>query len=617
MRATVSTVWPVQKNGLGPISRLGRYELLAPIGSGGMAAIYLAKIAGPAGFEKPLALKVIHSHLAEDEQFVQMFFDEARIASQLQHPNIVQIFELGEHEGIYFIAMEYLRGETVGAVIQRVTAGGKRLIDPRVACHIMMEASDGLQYAHELTTLDGEPLRLVHRDISPQNLYVTYSGTVKLMDFGIARAVGLAHSTRPGSLKGKFSYMSPEQVGGLDIDARSDLFALGVVLWEMLTGRRLFKGRNDLESLRLARDAEFVPVGQLRSGIPPELDRVVARALAREPQDRYQSALDLHTDLGIVAERLGSPMSTHELGAWMRGLFPEEIERKRQLLARAVPAVSTSTPPVFSPSSTEGTPSVSEPSGIRIRELANLGDETHQTTPSHSGAWGPMPGGPLPEARDPVRAEGLALAAGELFQDQTEPSKSIADIEASAPRPRRARWVALVGGGMLATAAVAVGVVFLLGYLSEMGDRALRPRSGTPDQVTTSGVGGGAEIGRAAAIPPPVVTPPADAGRPADAGAAPAQETVTLRLALEPESAQVTVGGVPQPDPTAIVLPRSDEPIEVVVSAPGYRSTTLTIAPDRDVEERVSLRRRGQDPATPAKRRGHGNDLIPSPYSSQ
>jgi serine/threonine-protein kinase len=593
-----------------------------------MAAIYLAKIAGPAGFEKPLALKVIHSHLVEDDQFVQMFFDEARIASQLQHPNIVHIFELGEHEGIYFIAMEYLRGETVGSVIQRVTAGGSRLVDPRVACHIMMEASEGLQYAHELTTLDGQPLRLVHRDISPQNLFVTYSGTVKLMDFGIARAVGLAHSTRPGSLKGKFSYMSPEQVRGLDIDARSDIFALGVVLWEMLTGRRLFKGRNDLESLRLAGDAKFVPVGQMRSGIPPELDRVLARALAREPQDRYQSTLDLHTELGIVAERLGSPMSTHELGGWMRNLFPEELEKKRQLLASAVPGSGTgagagaSAPPVFSPPSIESTPSVSEPSGIRIRELAGLGEETNQTTPSHSGAWAPAPAAPDPAIRDTMRTEAIGLPPTEIFQDQTEPSKSIADFQALTPR--RGLWVALLGGGMLATAAIAVGVVFLLGYLAERGDRREAPTADAPASVVASGVGGGTEVGSADAGPTQVVTPPtatADAGRPVDAtatdGALPTtSETVTLRLEIEPANARVAAGGVPQPDASSISLPRSDEPVTVVVSAPGYQPATLRITPDHDATERVSLRRRPQEPVAPTKRPRRGDDLIPSPYSS-
>src|SRR4030042_152219 len=197
---------PIQKSGPPQISSLGRYEILATIGSGGMAAIYLARIAGPAGFEKPIALKVIHGHLAEDPEFVAMFLDEARIAAQLHHPNIVQIFELGESGGIYYIAMEYLRGETVGAIIQRLVASGQRLMDPRMACHIAMDACEGLHHAHEMTDIEGRPLGLVHRDVSPQNLLITYSGSVKLMDFGIARAVGLAHSTRPGSLKGEVSY---------------------------------------------------------------------------------------------------------------------------------------------------------------------------------------------------------------------------------------------------------------------------------------------------------------------------------------------------------------------------------------------------------------------------
>jgi serine/threonine-protein kinase len=609
---------------------LGRYEILAPVGSGGMAAIYLAKIAGPAGFEKPLALKVIHSHLVEDDQFVQMFFDEARIASQLQHPNIVQIFELGEHEGIYFIAMEYLRGETVGAVIQRVTSSPNRMMDPRVACHIMMEASEGLQYAHELTTLDGQPLRLVHRDISPQNLFVTYSGTVKLMDFGIARAVGLAHSTRPGSLKGKFSYMAPEQVRGLDLDSRSDIFSMGVVLWEMLTGRRLFKGRNDLESLRLAGDAKYVPVGQVRTGIPPELDRVLARALAREPGDRYTSALELHTDLGIVAERLGSPISTHELATWMRGWFPTEIEKKRQLLSKALPTAASgagaSAPPGHATIPMEMTPSVSEPSGIRIRELAGIVDEVNQTTPSHSGAWDPMP--PPPIASPGIELDGASFegvdAPTEFFEDHTEPSRSMVGIPVQPST--RGRWVALIVGGMIATATVAVGVVFLLGYLSHGGGRIQAPTHRGSQQQATKAAGGGAagvitppEAGAALIAPTPIAEAGPGVVNPwagSDGGATPAPETVTLRFAIEPPSAKLTVAGRVRDDPSKVSLPRSSDPVEVVVSAPGYHASSFRVTPDRDAEKNVALRRRVVD-QSPAKHTKRPNDLIQSPYSSQ
>ena len=592
-----NVVWPLLQDDHHR-SRLGRYELLASIGSGGMAAIYLSKIAGPAGFEKPLAIKVIHSHLVEDQQFVEMFFDEARLASQLQHPNIVQIFELGEADGTYFIAMEYLMGETVGTVIERVFDDEGRTMDPRVACHLMLQAAEGLHFAHELTNIDGVPYDLVHRDISPQNLFVTYSGSVKIMDFGIARAVGSSNPTNPGSLKGKFSYMSPEQVRGKEIDRRCDIFALAVVFWEMLAGRRLFKGRNDLESLRLAEEANHIPVSEFRSGIPSTLDQVIDKALARDPAARYQTALEFHGDLGLVSDQLGSPMTTHELGAKMRAWFAPEFTKKRSQLkqslpnARGVAGLATSGASSMPPG--EGTPSRSDPSGLRIRESMGIAGDSF--TPSQSGSVSlPPPVEQILAVDEVERPLGGFTDAGDTEQD--------------AVGSRRGLRLALIVGGVV-LAGVLLAVLIALTLSSDpASDEAVAP---TPTAATTDP----AVVERQ---PPPEPEPPPDP--PPDPAAPPDPEEVTVELTIHAPGAEVTIDGEAVEDPERIQLARSDEPVSLEVDAPGHRPETLMVTPDRDQRREVTLRRRPTRPRTspPAKRRTprrSTEELLPSPYAT-
>ncbi len=312
--------------------RLGRFEILTTIGSGGMAAIYLARIAGPAGFERPIALKVIHEHLASESRFVEMFLNEARIAAQLQHPNITQIYELGEADGTYFIAMEYLRGEHVGAIIHASRSSGRTGVDGRIACQVAMQVCEGLHHAHSSTDVEGRPLDVVHRDVSPQNLFVTYTGAVKVMDFGIARAAGMVSTTRPGAVKGKASYMAPEQVQGDVLDERTDVFALGIVLWEMLLGRRLFHGVNELASMRLVIEGKVPRIADIRPTIPEEIDEVLAQAMASDRSERFSTAMAFHEALSPILDDLGGPLSTHELAEHMRDLFPDEEKKKKALL---------------------------------------------------------------------------------------------------------------------------------------------------------------------------------------------------------------------------------------------------------------------------------------------
>ena len=269
---------------------LGKYEVLALLALGGTAEIYLARIGGASGFEKFVVIKCLHEHLAEDEEFVRMFLDEARLAAQLDHSNIVQTFELGQHDGRYFMAMEYLAGMSLAMMVKRVS---DRLPEHRLpiplVLNIVQQACAGLHYAHERHS-GGVPLNIVHRDISPQNVVVSYEGVAKLVDFGIARADVRETRTQAGTIKGKFAYMSPEQCVSGVVDRRSDIFAMGIVLHEMLVGRRLFKRANQYDTYQAVMDC-VVP---LPSSENPELDAgidaVVMKALTKDREQRYPTA---------------------------------------------------------------------------------------------------------------------------------------------------------------------------------------------------------------------------------------------------------------------------------------------------------------------------------------
>jgi serine/threonine protein kinase len=303
----------------------GKYYLLERINVGGMAEVFKAKTFGVEGFERLLAVKRILPNIAEDEEFITMFIDEAKIAVQLQHANIAQIFDLGKVDDSFFIAMEYVHGRDLRSIFDRMRSRGEGVPIP-MACHMIMQVCEGLDYAHNKRDGQGRELHLVHRDISPQNVLIGYEGEVKLIDFGIAKAAGKASKTQAGILKGKFGYMSPEQVRGLPIDRRSDIFAVGIVLYELLTGERLFVGESDFSTLEKVRNVEIVPPSSYNKKIPPELEKLVLKALARDPEDRYSNAIDLHDDLQSFLYSIGEFYSRKDLAAWMKKTFAVEIE---------------------------------------------------------------------------------------------------------------------------------------------------------------------------------------------------------------------------------------------------------------------------------------------------
>ncbi|MBN1207238.1 MAG: protein kinase [Myxococcaceae bacterium] len=311
----------------------GKYLLLERINVGGMAEVFIAKAFGVEGFERFLAIKKILPTMAEDQEFITMFIDEARISVQLNHANVVHIHELGKYEEAYYIAMEYVAGRDLRTILERYRRR-KEIMPTAQAVFIASKMCEGLDYAHRKKDARGQDLAIIHRDVSPQNILVSYDGDVKIIDFGIAKAANRAQKTQAGILKGKFGYMSPEQVRGMPIDRRSDIFAVGVILYEMLTGEKLFVGESDFSTLEKVRNAEVPLPRQFNPNIPAGLEKVVLKALAREPEERYQWSSDLQEDLMRFLLAGDAIYSGKHLSSYMKEAFAEDMLREAEKMER-------------------------------------------------------------------------------------------------------------------------------------------------------------------------------------------------------------------------------------------------------------------------------------------
>jgi eukaryotic-like serine/threonine-protein kinase len=308
----------------------GKYRLIAELGHGGMAEVFLAIASGPAGFNKLLVIKQIRDQLADDPEFLAMFLDEARLAARLNHPNVVQTNEVGEDGRRYFIAMEYLEGQPLNRIAQRLGKDGRLTLAMHV--RILIEALAGLHYAHELTDFDGTQLQVVHRDATPHNIFVTYAGQVKVVDFGIAKALGSSSETRTGVLKGKISYMAPEQALGERVDRRADVFAVGMMLWEALAGRRPFKGQNDVVILQKLVAGDIPRPSTVRDTIPELLEAICMKALAHNRDDRYATAEEMQRALEAALDRLGLRAQLRDVGDLVTRAFADERLRIRGVI---------------------------------------------------------------------------------------------------------------------------------------------------------------------------------------------------------------------------------------------------------------------------------------------
>src|SRR6478609_3896751 len=307
-----------------PVS-FGKYELVSRLAAGGMAEIFLARTKGIQGFEKYLVIKKILRNRTNDPEFVRMFLDEARVAATLDHPNIVQIYDVGHVENEYFIAMEYLRGHNL---IEIVRAGAKLGYSKPPLEHVMSSLSGvcaGLHYAHDKRDFQGRPLEIVHRDVTPQNIVVSFDGAVKIVDFGIAKAATREVETLAGTLKGKIGYMSPEQCRGMPVDRRSDLFAVGIILYELTTGKRLYHERSDFETLKKIIEGPVPSPRDILPFYPAALNAIVVRCLQKNPDDRYQTARDLHADLDAFSRDNQLVTGTVPLAQYMERIFADEL----------------------------------------------------------------------------------------------------------------------------------------------------------------------------------------------------------------------------------------------------------------------------------------------------
>ena len=518
--------------------RFGQYEILERIASGGMAELYKAKRTGVEGFQKIVAIKKILPHLADDEEFVTMFADEAKLAAQLNHPNIIHIYDLGKIQaGGYFIAMEYVDGRDLRAIQQAGREMGVPLPVP-LAVYVASKVASALDYAHRRRDAEGHELNIVHRDVSPQNILISYEGDIKLCDFGIAKAASKASKTQSGALKGKIQYMSPEQAWGKPIDRRSDLFSLGVVLHELLTGERLFHGDTDINVLEKVRVAEIAPPSRANPEVPQNLDAVVLKALAREPDDRYTNASDLLRDLDSVLYSYTPAPGSADVAIYLHRLQAEE-GAVADAKAREVAQAAHEAEPAARKRKSKGAP-VSRKTGPAPRPSA--------PPPAAAAPPGPPPAPPPPLVAPPPARE-PSRPAPEVF----------GSLEKSAEAEKSSRTPLVVG--------VIAAALALAGFLAW---KFMKPQGAAP----------------AAAIPNPTAVATAVAN-PTPASAAPVPTAAAAGIdpkAVEAEVQRQLAARRKELEKTAVAGKKGAEAVEApaaaaAATAPPEPTAVPTIPP--------------------------------------
>lgn len=431
---------------LPPGSQLGRYQIIKRLAMGGMAELYLARQTGDGGYEKIVALKRVLPHLTEDVSFVRMFLNEARLAAGLSHSNIVHVVDFGSEAGEHFMAMEYVHGRSVQAVLK---AGAQHKGVPRdVALTIVHEVAAALHYAHERAGADGRPLGLVHRDVSPSNVLVSFDGEVKLVDFGIAKATAHTRVTRSGAIKGKLSYMAPEQVRGEELDRRADVFALAVVAYELCTGRRCFTAPGEFALINRVAEARYERPSSIEPDFPEDLEALITRGLSVDPDDRFSTAREMQRAVERIAGAGGHRLSRLVLSEYLDMTFGQEAYPTTQMLPPA-----TSSASITAPAAAERTITLQTPRGRRATlALAAgalalglgvglggpmlLGDEPEASAQAEVPTDGPVApaeegGAKVPDPPDAAVQAPPASPVGE----PTEPSDSVPPPVAPADDP--------------------------------------------------------------------------------------------------------------------------------------------------------------------------------------
>jgi len=521
--------------------RLDRFELIAELASGGMATVYLARLSGVAGFQRLVAIKRLHPHLARDPDFVEMFLDEARLAARIHHPNVVPIQEVGESERGYYLVMDYVEGDTLARLLSRAAQAGTQ-VPHGVVIRILLDVLAGLHAAHELRDDHGEPLAIVHRDVSPQNILVGTDGVARLVDFGVARAASRLSTTRSGQLKGKLAYMAPEQARGSGhIDRRADLFSCGIVLWEALAVKRLFKGDAEAETLNRVLYEPIASPRSVRPDVPVALEEVCMKALARDVDQRFATAQEFADALENAARGLACMGSVRDVATCIEQVvgvaLAEQRDAVRAWLARSEPSHgATSRPRVGVESAVtrvDGTPSRPDPSA-RLRGSGGLRVDRHEVTAPapHESSPALSPSGALEAAPDKVSSVSsavLAVAAAER-------------AGGADGAPRRRSWRA---GSVFA--ALALAALAALGGVWRRGD-ATRAAGASPPPPPGSAVSVPASASPATDVPPPPTSALAASSTPAAPVASappPPQPAATSKPASRRTGAPRPAGGAP------------------------------------------------------------------------
>lgn len=462
--------------------RFGNYEIIRKIAAGGMAEVYLAKQTGLGGFERLVCIKRILPHLGEQDEFIKMFQDEARIAANIVHPNIAQIYDIGEFDDSYYIAMEYVRGEDLRRVYNQEVSRG-RAMPGEQAAQIVMYAAAGLDYAHRQTTIDGRPLGIVHRDISPQNVLISYDGHVKIVDFGVAKAQGKLAETRAGVLKGKYSYMSPEQAAGDPIDGRTDVFALGITLYEVTTGTRLFKRESEIETLHAVIECDVPRPRSVNPNYEAGLEEIVLTALAKNPSERFQTAGEMERALERHLIEAGLPTGASSLAGYMHDLFAEKLAD--ELLFGHSESASASQQELPSdeakPATRALTPSAASRRGGSHSQPDTVDDEATENTDAErssvvagSGSWPSVSGwggsaASQVESRTRTQAMDLSgpqFASGAKEVDTQGPRKTEISHPSDSemvfqPTRRPSAFIAIVLAGVIMSLVISVTLVLI------------------------------------------------------------------------------------------------------------------------------------------------------------
>ena len=454
-----------------------------------MATLFLARRRGAAGFTRPVALKVVHPHLAEDQSFVTMFRDEALLCGRIDHPNVVRVEELQEHNGSLYLVMEYVHGCSLSD-FRRALRKRRERMSSDLAVSVAVRIADGLHAAHELTNDDGTSAGVVHRDISPSNILLGYRGDVKLIDFGIAKAAGRAQATRTGTLKGKIRYMAPEQAFGRNVDRRTDIYALGIVLWEQLTMQRLFDAENDLMLLDMVRNPRIVPPSALAPDVPPALDQVVMAALSGDPNGRPATAQQFRQML-MQALPTASQVDTLQVSSVLLSVMAPSIAQDRQRLTSE---------PILTP------PSLSEMSVTAVARLVMPFDPAHQRA---------LAAHILQNAPQPINPSGAytPIPNSAVSSITSGPGSTGAKWATPPPMERRGRRGLLIGGAVVAAAIAVAAFLILPSYFND------RAQAG-------DGLGDGTDVPSVVATPPtaanPTIAPPSTGdGLPSTAGPGP------------------------------------------------------------------------------------------------